>query len=98
LISGWLATFLFAVFLMPHNAWMVGSSGILFGALGWFTATEPFSRWSICFFGSAPLIVLAPVFVFLDGMTAIFFFKANAWQVHTAAFALGAAAGCLKGK
>ena len=96
LAAGWAATFLFALFIMPQHTTLVGSSGMIFGLLGWFTATEPFSRWSIYFIGSIPLIVLAPAVVLLDSMTAIFFFKLNAWQIHLTAFAIGSGIGCIK--
>ena len=96
LIAGWMATFLFAVFLMPRHATLVGSSGMLFGMLGFFMATDPFSRWRFCGVGSIPLIVLAPVLVAVDGMTAILFLKCVAWPVHAVAFSFGAIIGTIK--
>jgi membrane associated rhomboid family serine protease len=88
--AGLIATGLFAATLMPHNAALVGSSGIIYGVLGVFTASEPFSRWRFCGVGSIPLIVLAPVLVAADGLIAMLLLKFIAWPVHTVAFALGA--------
>ncbi|MGE4489278.1 MAG: rhomboid family intramembrane serine protease [Kiritimatiellales bacterium] len=88
--SGWIATVLFASFLMPQHATLVGSSGILFGALGVFTAWDPFSRWQLFFMGSIPLIVLAPLIVAADATLDIMLVPCAAWPVHTAAWSIGA--------
>jgi membrane associated rhomboid family serine protease len=96
-LSGWISTALFAAFLMPHNATLVGSSGILFGMLGFFTADEPFSRWRLCGVGSIPLIVLAPVLVALDAFWAAYIPPVHiAWPVHTVAFSFGVIIGTIK--
>jgi membrane associated rhomboid family serine protease len=89
-IAGWIATALFAAFLIPQNVTLVGSSGIIYGVLGVFTASEPFSKWRFCGVGSIPLIILAPVLVAADGLIALLFAKCLAWPVHTVAFAIGA--------
>jgi membrane associated rhomboid family serine protease len=97
LVAGWMATFLFAVFLMPQYATLVGSSGMLFGMLGFFTAAEPFSRWRLCGIGSIPLIVLAPVLVAVDAFWAAYMPLVHiARPVHTVAFAFGAMIGTMK--
>ncbi|OPZ64963.1 MAG: Rhomboid family protein [bacterium ADurb.Bin478] len=88
--AGWASTALFACFLMPQYATLVGSSGIIYGVFGVFTSAEPFSRWRFCGIGSIPLIVLAPVLVAADGVISMLFVKCSAWPVHTVSFALGA--------
>jgi membrane associated rhomboid family serine protease len=89
LIAGWMGTFLFAYTLLPQNATLVGSSGMVFGILGCFTASEPFSRWRFCGVGSIPLLALAPAMVLLDASASAFFFSVSAWPVHTISFLLG---------
>ncbi len=89
-VAGWCAAAGFSVFIMPQHATLVGCSGIIFGALGVFTAAEPLSRWKFCFVGSIPLIILAPIGVVADGVVSAFFMPYSAWPVHSAAFVAGA--------
>jgi membrane associated rhomboid family serine protease len=96
-LSGWISTALFAAFLMPHNATLVGSSGIIYGIFGALTATEPFSRWRFCGIGAIPLIVLAPALVSADAVLAACVPALHvAWPVHTLAFLFGAMIGCFR--
>lgn len=87
-LGGYLAAFVFHAVWMPENAVLIGSSGLVFGLLGWWTAAQPFSRWGILGLGSIPLVILSPVLVLVDAVTSQLFFSHNAWPVHSLAYVI----------
>lgn len=84
------SSFLFYKFFMPQNAWLIGASGGVYSLVGFLCWFQRHHR--VCFMGlkkfSMPFFIAILMLLFLEFLTAVFWIKVLAWQVHVIAFLL----------
>jgi len=82
------SSFLYFYFFMPSHAWLVGASGGVYALIGFFCWFQRRER--VCFFGirkfALPFFPAVLILLGFEFLTATFWIRVLAWQLHMIAF------------